>query len=161
MENNFDTKIDGLKTKLEIRYLHELQKKLEEDGSDYHLTELVEKITCCKNTLQTNNNPPEKNTPEKTENTFENIDQYMFKRPWNRLPEIHKLIKIKEYVNQSLIIYESNNKDILIKEMFAAIKDKKLTRKGSVNYDPIKGRVVSIPSLQYDKSKETYFLIKL
>ena len=45
-----------------------------------------------------------------------------------------------------------------MKKVFAAVKQKKLTRKGSVNYDQVKGRIVSIPSLKYDKNKEEYYL---
>ncbi|VVU94843.1 hypothetical protein CPAV1605_568 [seawater metagenome] len=158
MENNFDTKIEGIKSKLNYKYLTEIRKKLKEDESDYHLEELnkmIEDYSASKKAKQ-----EEKNESESSEHAFSNLDQYMFKRPWNRLPEIHKLIKIKEYVNKSLIIYEKNNKEVLIKQMFKAIKEKKLTRKGSVNYDPVKGRIISIPSLKYDKNKETYFLVK-
>ena len=46
-----------------------------------------------------------------TDNLFNAMDQYMFNKPWNRLPEVHKLIKIKEYVNKSLIIYDNDKKE--------------------------------------------------
>ena len=42
--------------------------------------------------------------------------------------------------------------------MFEAIKEKKLTKKGSVNYDVIKGSIISIPNLKYNKNEETYYL---
>jgi len=65
---------------------------------------------------------------------------------------------MKEYINKSLIIYENKKKELLMKKVFNAVKQKKLTRKGSVNYDQVKGRIVSIPSLKYDKNKEEYYL---
>ena len=160
MENNYDNKIENIKKRIEIKYVQEIIKQLSHDGSNYHLTSLQNIVKNLKNDIEerkiiSNNNKKK----EKTNNIFDNLDQYMFNKPWNRLPEVHKLIKMKEYINKSLIIYDNEKKNILIKKVFAAVKQKKLTRKGSVNYDQVKGRIVAIPSLKYDKNKEEYYLM--
>jgi hypothetical protein len=158
MNNNIDTRVENITKKLEIKYLNDLKKRLNEEESDYYLTELTDKI----NSYHTDKNESNENIIVKKSrhtNIYENVDQYMFKRAWNRLPEVHKLIKIKEYVNKSLIIYDKEKKEKLLKIMFSAIRAKQLTRKGSVIYDPIKGRVISVPNLKYNKKEETYHLV--
>jgi ElaB/YqjD/DUF883 family membrane-anchored ribosome-binding protein len=161
METNYDNKIEIIQRKIKIKHLNELIKKSNSDGKDYHINDLqkiikmlkersIDQIEATKSSL--------KKESSKDKNLFDNIDQYMFNKPWNRLPEVHKFIKIKEYVNKSLIIYENEKKDKLIKQMFAAVKQKKLTRKGSVNYDSVNCRIISVPSLKYNKNKEIYFL---
>ena len=164
MQLNYDTKIEEIKRKIKIKHLQELIKKSNSDGKDFHIKDLQKIIKILKersietNNMKSPNKIGEEQTSNKKTNLFDNIDQYMFNKAWNRLPEVHKLIKIKEYVNKSLIIYENEKKDKLIKQMFAAVKQKKLTRKGSVNYDSINCRIISVPSLKYNKEKEVYYL---
>ena len=160
MENNYDNKIENIKKRIEVKYLQELIKQLSNDGSNYHLNSLQNLIINLKNDIEEKKaiNQISNQKKSKANNIFDNLDQYMFNKPWNRLPEVHKLIKMKEYINKSLIIYDNEKKNILIKKVFAAVKQKKLTRKGSVNYDQVKGRIVAIPSLKYDKNKEEYYL---
>jgi len=161
MEINYDNKIEVIQRKIKIKHLNELIKKSNSDGNEYHVKDLQKIIKMLKE--RSTEQIEAKKSPVKKENTkdrnlFDNMDQYMFNKPWNRLPEVHKFIKIKEYVNKSLIIYENEKKEKLIKQMFTAVKQKKLTRKGSVNYDTVNCRIVSVPNLKYNKAKEIYYL---
>jgi len=162
MEINYDTKIDNIQRMIKIKHLQELVKKLKSDESDYHINDLniIIKILKDRNNEISDQKieVKESRRTKGTDNLFNKMDQYMFNKPWNRLPEIHKLIKIKEYVNNSLIIYETQKKEKLIKVMFNHVKQKNLTKKGSVNYDQVNSRIVSIPSLKYNKKKEEYYL---
>lgn len=161
MQINYDNKVEITQRKIKIKHLTELIKKLNSDGKDYHIEDLQKIIKMLKEKSLEQieaKNPNIQNESSKGKKLFDNIDQYMFNKPWNRLPEVHKFIKIKEYVNKSLIIYENEKKEKLIKQMFAAVKQKKLTRKGSVNYDPINCRIISVPNLKYNKVKEIYYL---
>ena len=161
MEINYDNKIEIIQRKIKIKHLNELIKKSNSDGKDYHIKDLQKIIKMLKersmDQIEAKKSPVKKESSKNTK-LFDNMDQYMFNKPWNRLPEVHKFIKIKEYVNKSLIIYENEKKEKLIKQMFAAVKQKKLTRKGSVNYDAVNCRIISVPSLKYNKNKEIYFL---
>lgn len=160
MEINYDNKIEIVQRKIKIKHLNELIKKSNLDGKDYYVKDLQKIIKMLKERSieQMETKKPLTSKKNKDNNLFDNMDQYLFNKPWNRLPEVHKFIKIKEYVNKSLIIYENEKKEKLIKQMFTAVKQKKLTRKGSVNYDSINCRIISVPNLKYNKSKEIYYL---
>lgn len=74
-------------------------------------------------------------------------DEYLYRKPWNKLNNIHKMIKIKEFVN-NLHITNENEKTELKNNLIKMIKEKKLSKKNSVEYDETNGRIVSIPNLQ-------------
>ena len=105
-------------------------------------------------------------TEEKEDTETENIESsenkeviysedYLYKKSWNKLSNIHKTIKLKEFVKKLPIKKEEDMK-YLIKTMNRMVKKKKLTKKEHVNYDSINGKVISIPNLQYKDGK--YFL---
>jgi hypothetical protein len=79
-------------------------------------------------------------------------DDYLYQKPWTKLTAIHKIIKIKEYVNSLLINIESD-KIILKEKLVELVKDKILTKKDSVLYDSTKGKIISIPTLEYKEGK--------
>ena len=83
-------------------------------------------------------------------------EDYLYKKPWTKLTNVHKMIKIKEFVNKLLITNE-NDKEELKKKLVGLIKTKKLTKKDMVKYDSINGRVIAIPILKYKNGK---YLVK-
>ena len=98
-----------------------------------------------------------KNSPnitelEQTENTEINdnteTEDYIYKKPWNKLNIIHKKIKMEEFVN-NLTIDDNEIKKHLKNQLVLMLKNKKLTKKTEVEYDPINGKIISIPSLKY------------
>lgn len=91
------------------------------------------------------------------------MDIYMFKRPWNKLREFHKIMKIKEYVDtlkfgknadkQDII----RNKEFLKKEICDGIKNKKFGKnKSEVTYDEEKMVITAISSLDFNKKNGIY-----
>ena len=86
--------------------------------------------------------------PPDTESENKYSDEYMYRKPWTKLNIIHKIIKMKEFINNL------NTTDIQIKnklnvQLTALLKEKKLTKKNDINYDMINGVIVSIPILEY------------
>ena len=79
-------------------------------------------------------------------------DDYIYKKPWTKLPQVHKVITMKKYVSKLLIDDEKKKKDLIYKLKYL-IKNKVLTKKDTVNYDKIKGRIISIPCLSYKSGK--------
>ncbi len=75
-------------------------------------------------------------------------DDYVYKKPWNKLNSIHKIIKIKEFIN-NIMIDDLEMKKLLKNQLVSMIKDKKLTKKNDIEYDHINGKIISIPSLQF------------
>jgi hypothetical protein len=79
---------------------------------------------------------------EKTE------DDYLYKKPWNRLNMVHKIIKIKEFVNSKNISLE--NKNSLIQKLTLMIKSKKLQKVSDVEYNQELMKIISINCLSQD-----------
>jgi hypothetical protein len=83
-------------------------------------------------------------------------DDYLYKKPWIKLSSIHKIIKMKEFISK-LLIEDIDEKDKLKNSLTKLINTKVLTKKDQVRYDPINGRVISIPILTFKNGK---YLIK-
>jgi len=79
-------------------------------------------------------------------------DDYLYKKPWTKLTAIHKIIKIKEFVNQ-LLIDNENDKQILKDILIEMVKNKTLTKKDDVLYDSNSCKIISITRLQHKNGK--------
>jgi len=101
------------------------------------------------NNLASNNLVSNNNQTPKTPS--ENID-YLYQKPWTKLTPIHKIIKIKEFVNQ-LLIKDEKDKLELKDKLVEMVKNKTLTKKEAVLYDPVKAKVISIPLLKFKDDK--------
>jgi hypothetical protein len=78
--------------------------------------------------------------------------EYFYIKPWNKLTSIHKIIKIKEFVN-NLIIDNEDEKIILRDKLIELIKNKNI--KNKINYDIDKGKIISISQLACANNKYT------
>ena len=79
-------------------------------------------------------------------------DEYIYKKPWNKLNSIHKIIKVKEFVNNLHSDDIEMKKNLKIK-LVNMIKERKITKKTDINYDMVNGNIISIPILQYVNNK--------
>ncbi len=93
------------------------------------------------------------------------IENIMFNKPWNKLREFHKIMKIKEYVNNleySKKVKEKDmikNKKYLIDEICSGLKNKKFGKnKSEVLYDQKNMSILSISSVDYNKKTNLYEL---
>ncbi len=91
--------------------------------------------------------------PDNTENNHNETEvtyseDFVYKKPWNKLNIIHKKIKMEEFVN-NLTIDDLEIKKLLKNQLVLMIKTKQLTKKNEVEYDAINGKIISIPSLKY------------
>ena len=84
-------------------------------------------------------------------------DEDLYKKPWIKLNPIHKIIKIKEFVNNLKINLEKD-RIILRDELIDLVKNKILTKKEKVNYDEVNGKIISLSNLQYKNEKYFYLL---
>lgn len=94
------------------------------------------------------------NKTNKTKVDFTEIESHIFKKPWNRLPEVHKIMKIREFVNNNI---KKSKRKQLEKELINAIQNTKLKTKNDVDYDTNKGQIVSIKCLDIN-NKQSYTL---
>lgn len=87
-----------------------------------------------------------------TETETQYSDEYIYRKPWNKLNTIHKVIKIKEFINK-LESDDIEMKKKIKNKLIDMVKEKKLTKKTDINYDSVNGCILSIPVLQYKDSK--------
>lgn len=91
------------------------------------------------------------------------LDIMTFKRPWAKLKEFHKIMKIKEYVNRLPYKKKIKNKLIeknqkfLIREISDGLRNKKFGKnKSDIIYNPEKMQIESISCVCYNKKKGKY-----
>jgi len=137
--------LDSLKLNLQINYLNNLilaGNKLNLDTT--HVSNQLNKLT---------NKELENYTATEKVSETSNTD-YLYLKSWSKLTIIHKIIKIKEFIN-NLDIDNENEKEILKDKIIELIKNKKIKIK--INYDETKGKVISIPQLSFVNN--TYILV--
>jgi hypothetical protein len=134
--------------------MEKLQHKM--DILYYDYIEIQAKKNNISITLPIQSNLPEitndEMTVENTETEVKFSDEYVYKKPWNKLNSIHKIIKVKEFID-TLNTNDIDMKKKLKKQLVDMIKDKKLNKKTDVNYDINNGNIVAIPIIQYKDSK--------
>ncbi len=141
-----------IKHNLKCMYYKNLETYANKHKIDINIPKHMETITDTVLTqYETEISPTEiKNTETETENKTQSdyTDDYMYKKPWNKLNVIHKIIKMKEFVN-NLTIDDIEMKKHLKNQLVLMIKNKQLTKKNDVEYDHVVGRIISIPQLKY------------
>jgi hypothetical protein len=151
METNID--FTNIEKSLEMLYLNNLIKACEKNNINKDL--LQKKIESLNKQKQLDKTLTKTISSQSLNNATESpqySDDYLYQKPWTKLTAIHKIIKIKEYVNSLLINIESD-KIILKEKLVELVKDKILTKKDSVLYDSTKGKIISIPTLEYKEGK--------
>ena len=156
--------LEILANKMQIKYYSNLIKYSKKSNSKYEvflkkykdLTELDETLTESESIKQSakeevnNDSVSQNNSSESQEVVYS--DDYLYKRPWTKLSNIHKIIKLKEFISK-LLIDNQDEKDTLKKEVVKLVHGKVLTKKDKVKYDSVKGRVIAIPMLTYKNNK--------
>ena len=84
---------------------------------------------------------------------LENNDLY--KKPWTKLNQIHKILKIKEFVNGMNITSEKQSEE-LKDTLIELVKLKILSKKENVKYNEIEGKIIELPHLECQNGKYIY-----
>ncbi|XWV24909.1 hypothetical protein QJ856_gp0872 [Tupanvirus deep ocean] len=91
------------------------------------------------------------------------MDIFVFKRPWNKLREFHKIMKIKEFIDSLEYGKKAKQKDIkknkeyLKEEICGGLRNKRFGKnKSEVVYDQENMVILSISSLDYNKKTGLY-----
>jgi hypothetical protein len=156
--------LDLVINKLNVKYYKGLQLYLNKNGTDIkwlndHIESLSEKIQDEKNSdTQDMEKKREQHYSQSSETSKHNqifADENLYKKPWVKLTLIHKILKIKEFVN-NLKIDSENDRTILRDELVALVKTKVLTKKEKINYDELNGKLISLANLQYKDGKYYY-----
>lgn len=93
------------------------------------------------------------------------MDEVVFKKQWQKLKPFHKIMKIKEFVNNlkySKKISQAKidkNKNMIQEEILDGIKKKLFKKnKNEIHYDPEKMKISSIDCIGYDSKKKIYYV---
>tara|TARA_B100000161_G_C33491685_1_gene387360 strand:- start:248 stop:745 length:498 start_codon:yes stop_codon:yes gene_type:complete len=157
--------LEILANKMQIKYYSNLIKYSKKSNSKYELflqkynelNDLNDTLTESEVIKLSNNDNLENNDQVNQNNSSESqeivySDDYLYKRPWTKLSNIHKIIKLKEFISK-LLIDDQDEKDNLKKQIVKLVHCKVLTKKDKVKYDSVKGRVIAIPILTYKNNK--------
>lgn len=139
--------INELKDKFSIKYYNNIIKYCKRTNiSSKPFEEILDKFKESQNSIKDS-------SISETQNFDLNFsNDYLYKKPWTKLSNIHRKIKIKEFVSKLLIDSNKEKKDLESK-LIELIDEKFLTKKDRVKYDSINGRIIAIPILTYLNGK--------
>jgi hypothetical protein len=138
--------LENIQTNLKIKYYNNLVFACNKSSIK------CDKINNLLNNLTTVQNEEIDVTVTANETVVSENTDYLYLKPWTKLNVIHKIIKIKEFVN-SLNIKDKKEEDILKEKIIEIIKDKILSKKNKINYDSTKGNIISISCLSFNNDK--------
>lgn len=155
--------LDIIKKKLEIKYYRSILSEIGESDNNFswlksHCDKLLDKLNSDKEKLsETQTEKKQDSTsPIETENHKQIFsDEDLYKKPWPKLNAVHKILKIKEFVNNLKINSEAERAQ-LRDELIDLVKLKILSKKEKVNYDEVNGKIISLSDLQYKNDKYLY-----
>jgi len=154
--------IEIINSKLEIKYYKNILQSLDKIDVDEpwlnnHLKNLYDELPSESKLSETVTEKKEKvNSSSETENHKQIFaDDDLYKKSWQKLNSIHKILKVKEFIN-NLKMDSEKDKIKLKDELVELIKDKVLTKKENVKYDELNGKIISLPNLQYKDGKYFY-----
>tara|TARA_A100001015_G_C14726835_1_gene608234 strand:+ start:287 stop:745 length:459 start_codon:yes stop_codon:yes gene_type:complete len=88
-------------------------------------------------------------------NRLSKIDEYIYKKPWNKLPKQSKLIKLKEFISE-FINSDITNAEIIKTKLLTDFENNKLNSACIINYNSFKFKIISISKLSFNKEKNLY-----
>ena len=83
------------------------------------------------------------------------IDEYIYKKSWNKLSKEQKKVKIVEFMN-SFFIHKLDNVDDIKQKILKDLSINKLNSVNNVLYDSFSCKIIKINKLEYNKSTPKY-----
>lgn len=83
------------------------------------------------------------------------IDEYIYKKSWNKLSKEQKKVKIVEFMN-SFFIHKLDNVDNIKQKILKDLSINKLNSVNNVLYDSFSCKIIKINKLEYNKSTHKY-----
>ncbi len=155
--------LDLIQKKLELKYYKSILSNINSSDSNFEwLQDYCDKLSTKLNDSK------DKFSESQTEKKIDNYspiesdnhkqifsDEDLYKKPWTKLNAVHKILKIKEFVNNLKINSEKARAE-LRDELIDLVKLKILTKKEKVVYDESIGKIISLTDLQYKNEKYSY-----
>lgn len=90
----------------------------------------------------------------KKQQMINEMEKYIYKKQWNKLTPFHKIVKVKEYIEEHYS--EHSLKKSIIGNLVDFIEAGKLNTKKFVIYNPNEEKILKLPCLTINDSKNTY-----
>ena len=146
--------LDNIIDRLHRKYLVALKSKAHKEGYNGDLAnkldEHLAKIKKSKNQMTSVNETESELLPSQEIKTFDEANKYVYHKPWNKLAKIHKMLKLKEYIEEKLPIKTSKNREQLMEQMKEYLDSGKLNKASVVKYDASKAMITLIDILECD-----------
>lgn len=145
ISNELDTLARSFKLHRFRTELEECQSRASADGAtDPENQKRIATLQKILETIDTSKRPP---APTKKNDMFNEIDKYVYTKPWKKLPTFHKKFKIREYI--SLTYKETPTEGAQVEKLLLdAIDEGELNTDRHVTYDLTRCQVVGIPVLK-------------
>jgi hypothetical protein len=147
-------------TELNIKYYKNIIRTLAKSDISYDwLDDHLEKLEKTYNDkdVEESTETKQKTSTESETHSMIFSDEEFYKKPWAKLNPIHKVLKLKEFIN-NLKNISDKEKNELKEKVVELVKTKILTKKEKVDYDSVNGRILSLTNLEYKDGK--YFIHK-
>lgn len=143
--NNFNNKLQN-----ELKYLKDENNST---SSFSNLANRYDRIKLLETLLEI---PIEQQTTieQQRENMTKEMSQYVFRKQWNKLYEIHKVIKIKEFVKEN--VKDQKMQIEITEKLVEHIGNGMINTKKYVVYDPNTEKILTLPCLTVDEEKKAY-----
>lgn len=146
-----------LRFKNELEFLRENNfSEILEDGDNW-MTERILHLEKILDTLEKEKEQMEKPTAKSAGTIFDEIDKYIYKKPWKKLQPFHRMKKIESYLEEN--IQDPKLRKELSKQFQEKLDGGKLGTEKHVEYDPATEKIISIPALIYNEEDKSYKII--
>ena len=139
--------LDNLINNFNISYYNNINKYLiKHNINNKTIAEHLSSLSSQQN--ETNTNTENETITSSVSTVVANQDDFIYKKPWIKLNVVHKIIKMKEFVN-NLTLPNEKERTKIKNELIELIKNKTITKKNTVNYDENQGTIISLKHLEY------------
>jgi hypothetical protein len=146
---DYNEKIDNI---LKDNLLVFLRNTKEDCKDDFYLNKISNLITYYENI---NKDPKLLNTYKSDiQKRLAKLEDYAYRKPWNKLSKDQKLIKLKEFV--SSFIENAKNTKVIKRKILEDFKNNKLNSAKIVNYEPFSSKIIGISKLSYNTENNNY-----
>ena len=83
------------------------------------------------------------------------IDEYAYRKAWNKLTKIQKEIKLKEFI-KSYFITNNKNTGLVVKDIWNDFNEGRLNSGKAVNYEAFSTQIIGINKLTYNTDNNKY-----
>lgn len=152
---NFTRKLEN-----ELNYWKEGANNIFGNNSDFNANDRIELLGTVLN-LPTKQH---ETIQQQKDNIFKEIDKYTYRKQWNKLLPFHKIVKLKEYINEH-IKDEKMQKEIIDK-LSKYAEEGRINTKKYIIYDPNLEKILSMPCLvmyddKNDKNDKNMYSLKV